>query len=350
MATRWRRPDPRRGRGRCVPPLHRPGSGVRAVAGRLPARVVGERRRARRRRCRSAEPGPDLPRRPPHGRGDGVGAQPRQRRDGHLAVVVARLGPAALAGARRRGRGALCADRRPRLRPRPPTSTVATAIAASRPPAATSSRCRRRARSRPRPSSGSSRRASSRRRRGIPVDRPLPADLYPDGAVVTPVGWVDEDHVVAVIDPPPSDVVERPRLAVFTSPDVPESEWTYREFLPAAPVRADQLRRRPGPRPHRRPRPGAHPRLQRRRPLTLRGRQQSRPADRRRGAGVARRPRLHPDDAEARLEFLPSVPPGAAHACVVRREGGTVTTSRREPASTSSSPPAARRCRGRRTS
>ena len=75
----------------------------------------------------------------------------------------------------------------------------------------------------------------SRRLRGIPVDRPLPTDLYPDGAVVTPVGWVDEDHVVAVIDPPPSDVVERPRLAVFTSPDVPESEWTYREFLPRLP-------------------------------------------------------------------------------------------------------------------
>ena len=73
---------------------------------------------------------------------------------------------------------------------------------------------------------------------GTPVDRALPADLHPDGAVVTPVGWADEDHVVAIIDPPPSDDVERPRLAIFTSPDRPEAEWTYREFLPRLPPEA----------------------------------------------------------------------------------------------------------------
>jgi hypothetical protein len=73
---------------------------------------------------------------------------------------------------------------------------------------------------------------------GVPIDRALPADLYPDGAVVTPVGWADEDTVVAIIDPPPSDVVERPRLALVTSPDVPESEWTFREFLPRLPPEA----------------------------------------------------------------------------------------------------------------
>ncbi|MBD3946412.1 hypothetical protein [Nocardioides ganghwensis] len=73
---------------------------------------------------------------------------------------------------------------------------------------------------------------------GERVDRALPTDLYPDGATVTPVGWVDEDHVVAIIDPPPSDVVERPRLAVFTAPDVAESEWTWREFLPRLPPEA----------------------------------------------------------------------------------------------------------------
>ncbi|WP_374454400.1 hypothetical protein [Nocardioides sp.] len=78
----------------------------------------------------------------------------------------------------------------------------------------------------------------SGRMTGIPVDRALPADLHPDGAVVTPIGWADEDHVVAIIDPPPSDVVERPRLAVFTSPDQPESAWTYREFLPRLPPEA----------------------------------------------------------------------------------------------------------------
>ncbi|RYB90132.1 hypothetical protein EUA06_12090 [Nocardioides glacieisoli] len=76
------------------------------------------------------------------------------------------------------------------------------------------------------------------REAGIPVDRALPADLHPDGAVVTPVGWADEDTLVAIIDPPPSDVVERPRLALLTSPDRPESEWTYREFLPRLPPEA----------------------------------------------------------------------------------------------------------------
>ena len=78
----------------------------------------------------------------------------------------------------------------------------------------------------------------SGRTTGIPVDRALPAELYPDGAVVTPVGWVDEDHVVAIIDPPPSDVVERPRLVLMSSPDVPAEEWTFREFLPRLPPEA----------------------------------------------------------------------------------------------------------------
>lgn len=78
----------------------------------------------------------------------------------------------------------------------------------------------------------------SRRLTGIPVERALPADLHPDGAVVTPVGWADEDTVVAIIDPPPSDEVERPRLALLTSPDVPQSEWVYREFLPRLPPEA----------------------------------------------------------------------------------------------------------------
>lgn len=78
----------------------------------------------------------------------------------------------------------------------------------------------------------------SGRETGTPVDRALPADLHPDGAVVTPVGWADEDTLVAIIDPPPSDEVERPRLALLTSPDVPESEWVYREFLPRLPPEA----------------------------------------------------------------------------------------------------------------
>lgn len=73
---------------------------------------------------------------------------------------------------------------------------------------------------------------------GIPVGRALPDDLYPDGAVVTPVGWADEDTLVAIIDPPQSEDVERPRLALLTSPDVPESEWIFREFLPRLPPEA----------------------------------------------------------------------------------------------------------------
>ena len=78
----------------------------------------------------------------------------------------------------------------------------------------------------------------SSRLTGVAVDRALPADLYPDGAGVTPVGWTDEDTVVAIIDPPPTDVVERARLALLTSPDVPEAEWTVREFLPRLPPEA----------------------------------------------------------------------------------------------------------------
>lgn len=73
---------------------------------------------------------------------------------------------------------------------------------------------------------------------GIPVDRALPTELYPAGAMVTPVGWADEDTVVAIIDPPQSDVVERPRLALLTSPDRPEAEWIFREFLPRLPPEA----------------------------------------------------------------------------------------------------------------
>lgn len=70
---------------------------------------------------------------------------------------------------------------------------------------------------------------------GRRTERPLPSDLYPAGAVVRPLGWAEDDLVVAVVDPPQSDVVERPRLAVLTSPDRPESEWVWREFLPRLP-------------------------------------------------------------------------------------------------------------------
>lgn len=57
---------------------------------------------------------------------------------------------------------------------------------------------------------------------GTDPDRALPADLYPDGAVVTPVGWADNSLLVAQVDDD---------LALMTSPDRPESEWTYRILL-----------------------------------------------------------------------------------------------------------------------
>ncbi|HEX5916559.1 MAG TPA: hypothetical protein VFY76_01840 [Nocardioides sp.] len=62
-------------------------------------------------------------------------------------------------------------------------------------------------------------------------DRALPDDLYPDGAVVTPVGWADDSLLVAEVDAPAGSYVEGPHLALMTSPDRPESEWTYRIML-----------------------------------------------------------------------------------------------------------------------
>jgi hypothetical protein len=66
------------------------------------------------------------------------------------------------------------------------------------------------------------------RGRGGPIDRELPSDLYPDGASVTPLGWAADHLVVAQVFGPPGSYVEGQHLALFTSPDRPESEWTYR--------------------------------------------------------------------------------------------------------------------------
>ncbi|MCP3424122.1 hypothetical protein [Nocardioides pinisoli] len=62
-------------------------------------------------------------------------------------------------------------------------------------------------------------------------DRALPDDLYPDGAVVTPVGWADDSLLVVEVDAPVGSYVEGAHLALMTSPDRPESEWTYRILL-----------------------------------------------------------------------------------------------------------------------
>lgn len=63
---------------------------------------------------------------------------------------------------------------------------------------------------------------------GTVPDRELPTDLYPDGAAVTPVGWADDSLLVALVDAPAGSYVEGQHLALLTSPDRPESEWTYR--------------------------------------------------------------------------------------------------------------------------
>ena len=68
-------------------------------------------------------------------------------------------------------------------------------------------------------------------RRGEAVERQLPADLYADGAAVTPVGWADDHLLVAEVDAPAGSYVEGPHLVLMTSPDRPKSEWTYRILM-----------------------------------------------------------------------------------------------------------------------
>lgn len=65
--------------------------------------------------------------------------------------------------------------------------------------------------------------------------RRLPDDLYPDGASVTPVGWADDHVLVAEVDAPAGSYVEGPHLVLMTSPDRPESEWTYRALVRGVP-------------------------------------------------------------------------------------------------------------------
>ncbi|MBS2939884.1 hypothetical protein KDN32_19255 [Nocardioides sp. J2M5] len=54
---------------------------------------------------------------------------------------------------------------------------------------------------------------------GDEVSRPIPADAFPTGAPVLPVGWVDDDTLAAQVG---SDLV------LLTSPDRPESDWVWR--------------------------------------------------------------------------------------------------------------------------
>ncbi len=57
---------------------------------------------------------------------------------------------------------------------------------------------------------------------GTDPERALPADLYSDGAAVTPVGWADDSLLVAEVDAPTGSYVEGPHLVLMTSPDRPE--------------------------------------------------------------------------------------------------------------------------------
>ena len=59
-------------------------------------------------------------------------------------------------------------------------------------------------------------------------ERALPADLYPDGAVVRPLGWATDTLVLAQVDAPDGSYVEGSHLALFTAPNTPEQQWTYR--------------------------------------------------------------------------------------------------------------------------
>ena len=70
--------------------------------------------------------------------------------------------------------------------------------------------------------------------------RALPADLYPKGATVTPLGWADDHLVLATVFGPEGSYVEDYHLALFTSPDRPESEWTYRILVRGVPS-SDEL-------------------------------------------------------------------------------------------------------------
>jgi hypothetical protein len=63
---------------------------------------------------------------------------------------------------------------------------------------------------------------------GVPLRRQLPPDLYPDGASTRPLGWATGSLVVAQADGPAGSYVEGQHLVLFTSPDRPESEWTFR--------------------------------------------------------------------------------------------------------------------------
>lgn len=62
---------------------------------------------------------------------------------------------------------------------------------------------------------------------GTDPERPLPRDLHPDGAVVSPVGWTANSLLVAQVEDD---------LVLLTSPDRPASEWIWRVLVPDLPA------------------------------------------------------------------------------------------------------------------
>jgi hypothetical protein len=71
---------------------------------------------------------------------------------------------------------------------------------------------------------------------GADLVRRLPSDLYPDGASITPVGWADTSLLVGEVDAPVGSYVDGRHLVLFTSPDRPEAEWTYRILVRDVPA------------------------------------------------------------------------------------------------------------------
>lgn len=57
---------------------------------------------------------------------------------------------------------------------------------------------------------------------GTDPSRELPADRYPDGAAVSPIGWADNSLLVAQVG---TDIV------LLTSPDRPDAEWVWRTLV-----------------------------------------------------------------------------------------------------------------------
>jgi hypothetical protein len=58
-------------------------------------------------------------------------------------------------------------------------------------------------------------------------------DLYPDGAEVQPLGWLDTGLVAALVTPADTGVGDRvvdpaPQVVLMTAPSRPVEEWTYR--------------------------------------------------------------------------------------------------------------------------